>query len=166
MNFGDIPNGQSVFVDANTLIYHFSSHPTFGAACRDLTERIAQGELQAFTSSHVLSNVAHRLMTIETCETFHWPYASIAQRLNQNHAEIPQLTKFREAVESVPNLGIQVLPVTLSDVIEAAGISQTAELLSNDALVVAVMQQHGLTNLASHDSDFDRIASLKRYAPV
>lgn len=28
MNFGDIPHGQSVFLDANTLIYHFSSHPS------------------------------------------------------------------------------------------------------------------------------------------
>ena len=30
------------------------------------------------------------------------------------------------------------------------------ELLSGDALIVAVMQAHGLTDLASHDADFDR----------
>jgi len=65
MNFGDIRDGESVFLDANTLVYHFSSHPTFGAACRELIERIARGELRGSTSSHVLSNVAHRLMTIE-----------------------------------------------------------------------------------------------------
>lgn len=28
MKFGDIPNGQSIYLDANTLVYHFSSHPT------------------------------------------------------------------------------------------------------------------------------------------
>ena len=31
---------------------------------------------------------------------------------------------------------------------------------------VAVMQLHGLTNLASEDGDFDRVAALARYAPV
>ncbi len=34
------------------------------------------------------------------------------------------------------------------------------------ALIVAVMQSHGLTNLASSDSDFDRVAGLTRYAPA
>lgn len=70
MKFADIPNGESVFLDANTLNYHFSSHAMLGAPCQELIERIARRELSGFTSSHVLSNVAHRLMTIESCETF------------------------------------------------------------------------------------------------
>ncbi|MCY2993431.1 MAG: PIN domain-containing protein [Planctomycetota bacterium] len=40
------------------------------------------------------------------------------------------------------------------------------ELLSGDALIVAVMHAHGLTRLASHDADFDRVSWLTRYAPV
>ena len=39
-------------------------------------------------------------------------------------------------------------------------------LLSNDALIVAVMQANGLTRLASHDADFDRVPGLTRYAPA
>ncbi len=31
---------------------------------------------------------------------------------------------------------------------------------------VAVMQAHGLTHLASHDGDFDRVPGLTRYAPA
>jgi predicted nucleic acid-binding protein len=33
-------------------------------------------------------------------------------------------------------------------------------------LKVAVMRQHGLTNLASEDADFDRDPGLTRYGPV
>jgi predicted nucleic acid-binding protein len=50
-------------------------------------------------------------------------------------------------------------------VARAAAISQQFELLSDDALVVAVMQEHGLTHLASHDADFDRVPGLTRYGP-
>jgi hypothetical protein len=32
-------------------------------------------------------------------------------------------------------------------------------------LIVAVLQQHGLTNLASGDTDFDRVTGLTRYGP-
>src|SRR6266849_2322707 len=44
-------------------------------------------------------------------------------------------------------------------------LSQQIGLLSNDALLVAVMQAHGLTKLASNDPDFDRVPGITRYAP-
>jgi predicted nucleic acid-binding protein len=48
----------------------------------------------------------------------------------------------------------------------AADISQQFGLLTNDALVVSVMRNHGLTLLASHDADLDRVPGLTRYTPV
>jgi predicted nucleic acid-binding protein len=48
----------------------------------------------------------------------------------------------------------------------AAGISQQTGLLSNDALIVAVMQANGLTRLASQDADFDRVPGFTRNAPA
>jgi predicted nucleic acid-binding protein len=48
----------------------------------------------------------------------------------------------------------------------AAAVSQQTGLLSNDALIVAVMRANGLTALASNDADFDRVPGLTRYAPV
>ncbi|MHB1421739.1 MAG: hypothetical protein ACYC3I_00805 [Gemmataceae bacterium] len=40
MIFADLATGDSVFVDANTLIYHFGPHPAFGTVCRQLVQRI------------------------------------------------------------------------------------------------------------------------------
>jgi predicted nucleic acid-binding protein len=39
-------------------------------------------------------------------------------------------------------------------------------LLTGDALIVAVMQQQGLSHLASLDSDFDRVPGITRYEPA
>jgi predicted nucleic acid-binding protein len=44
--------------------------------------------------------------------------------------------------------------------------SRLTGLLSNDALIVAVMQASGLTKLASNDADFDRVPGITRYAPA
>jgi predicted nucleic acid-binding protein len=38
--------------------------------------------------------------------------------------------------------------------------------LHNDALTVAVMRAHGITNLASADPDFDRVPGITRFGPV
>jgi len=87
MTFADIPPGASVFFDANTLVYHFAPHPSFKAACKVLLLRVMRRELSAFTSLDVLSDVAHRVMTLEAIGRHSWPSAGIAQRLrNHPHA--------------------------------------------------------------------------------
>jgi predicted nucleic acid-binding protein len=48
----------------------------------------------------------------------------------------------------------------------AASLSQLHGLLSNDALSVATMQDEAIVHIASHDSDFDRVPGITRYAPV
>ncbi len=65
MTFVDIVNGQAVFWDANTFIYHFVPHPVLQTACQTLLERIGRKEIAGFTSADVLSDVAHRVMTLE-----------------------------------------------------------------------------------------------------
>lgn len=165
MTFADLPASAAVFVDANTLVYHFQPHPVSGPLCTALVKRIELAELTGFTSTHVLSEVAHRLMTMEASITFGWT-SKIVNRLKQNPATVQKLVRFRQSVQQVSQLGFQILaiPTTLIDI--AAGISQQTGLLSNDALVVAVMQAQGLTNLASSDADFDRVPGITRYAPV
>jgi len=166
MTFADLPAGTAVFVDANTLVYHFQPHPVFGPACTDLVERIENQELSGFTSTHVLGELAHRLMSLVACAALGWPFPGIAQRLRQHPTQVQGLMRFRQAIQEVPRYGIQVLTIPPTLVDSGAAVSQQTGLLTNDALVVAVMQANGLTHLASHDADFDRVPGLTRYAPV
>jgi hypothetical protein len=72
MVFADLASGESVFLDANSFIYHFTSHALFGPACRDLLRRIDQKDLLGFTSTHILSEVSHRMMIIEAANLPGW----------------------------------------------------------------------------------------------
>jgi predicted nucleic acid-binding protein len=166
MTFADLQLGDLIFLDANTLIYHFVNHPKYGAACTALVERIEHKEIQGFTSSHCLADVAHRVMTIEAMTRQSWPLTGLAARLKKHHSEIPKLGLYQQATVKIGQLGIQVLPVSETVVLAATNFSQQFELLTGDALVVAIMRQHRLTNLASEDADFDRVPGLIRYAPV
>jgi len=166
MNFAAIPSGAAIFLDANTLIFHFASNPVFQLACQGLLDRIARQEVTGFTSAHVLTNVAHRLMTIEAMSLLGWKEAGIASRLKRHHVEIRNLNRPRLALAEIEVIGVQVVPITQQLVAAAAVISQQHELLSGDALIVAVMQANGLSHLASHDADFDRVPGITRYAPI
>jgi predicted nucleic acid-binding protein len=166
MTFAQIPAAAVVFLDANTLVYHFTNHPTFGPACTQLVKRIEHQDLAGFISTHVLSEIAHRLMTLEALDRFGWPSAGIAARLRKHHIEIPKLTLHVQAVAQIPLLGIQTVVITPPLVEAATLVSQQHELLMGDSLVVAVMQARGLTHLASNDADFDRVPGLTRYTPI
>ena len=166
MNFAAIRAGESVFVDANVFVYNFGPDPSFGPPSRVLLERIEAGDVKGCTSTHVLHDVAHRLMTLEACQTFGWPYSSIGQRLRRHPLEIQKLHKYRQALDEILAIGVQVLPVSAENVLLAGDLSRTHGLLSGDALILAVMQTQAVTNLASGDADFDRVSEITRYAPL
>ncbi len=105
-------------------------------------------------------------MSIEASARFGWPFAGMARRLKDHAAEVQKLMAFRRAIQTVVDSKFQVLSITPALVLAAAGLSQQTGLLSNDALIVAVMQNDGLVNLASNDADFDRVPGLTRYAPA
>jgi predicted nucleic acid-binding protein len=164
--FSHLVTGDSVFLDANTLVYHFGLHPGFGIACNELLSRIEQQDLFGYTSTHVLSELAHRLMMVEASAIPGWTASKIKLRLRQHPAALSNLTQFRVAIEAILKSRIAVLSIAPPLVAAASVISQQYGLLSNDALIAAVMQNQGLNNLASSDTDFDRVPCITRYAPA
>jgi hypothetical protein len=63
-----------------------------------LLKRVEQRGLVGLTSTHVLADLAHRLMTLEAINLFGWPTAAIAARLRKHHGEIGKLNVHQQAV--------------------------------------------------------------------
>ena len=167
MTFADLVNGDSVFLDANTLIYHFGPHPQFGPACNELVRRIENQNLLGFVSTHILTEVAHRLMTFEAATMAGWSASQVTRRLRQQPENDSE-------PEPVPCGDREHLQFPYPDPQHSRGfdcecssaVSQQIGLLSNDALIVAVMQANGLSKLASNDADLDRVPGFIRYTPT
>ena len=106
------------------------------------------------------------MMTIEAIDALKWPVQGIGNRLRNNPSEVQKLGRFRLALGEVLQSKIQVLTVSPANLAASTLLCQQIGLLTNDALIVAVMQANGLTHLASNDADFDRVPGLTRYAPV
>jgi predicted nucleic acid-binding protein len=105
-------------------------------------------------------------MTIEAHNLLGWPIAGIGNRLRTNPIEVQKLGLFRTSVEKLLQGKVQILVVTPALLSASVALSQQLGLLANDALIVAVMQAHGLTRIASNDTDFDRVPGITRYAPI
>ena len=79
----------------------------------------------------------------------------------QHHSQIPKLSATFWPLRN-PLLGIQITAVSPLHVEAATLVSRRNELLMGVSLIVAIMQAHGVTNLASNDADFDCVSGLTR----
>ncbi len=166
MIYADLPAGGTVFLDASVFIHHFEPNALYGPPATEFLERVENQEIFGVTTTHVLSEVAHPLMTIEATQAFGWSRAGIAVRLRNHPAQVQTLTRFRHAIQQIPLFAVRILSIDPSLADLAAEASQQTGLLHNDALIIAAMRIHGLANLASADSDFDRVPGITRYGPL
>jgi predicted nucleic acid-binding protein len=166
MTLDQVPAGAHVFVDSNILVYHFQPHPTFGRMCYRLLERIERQDIQGSTSTNMLGELAHRLMVIEAAALPGWRGGNVLNRLKQQPDVVKQLSLFQTGVESVLQSKTRVVAVPAGLVSTAVLLSRQHGLLTTDATVLAVMQVHRLTDLASHDAHFDGIPGPTRYWPA
>src|SRR5438445_13086671 len=111
MTFADCQAGDSVFVDANTFVYHCTFDPVHGSACTNLLDEIGRGILTGFTSTHLLSEVAHRLMTLEASRLLGRSQTGMAYYLKQHLAEVQRLTGFRQAIEDIAVGNLRILQI-------------------------------------------------------
>jgi predicted nucleic acid-binding protein len=166
MILADLAAGDSVFVDANIFVFHFGPDPAYGPPCGQLVQQIQNQRLRGFTSTHVLAEVSHRLMVLEASTLAGWVAGKVKRRLKQQPGAVKQLTQFRSAIETILRSQIHVFTIGPALFADAVVLSQQHGLMTNDALILAVMQTNGLSKIASEDADFDRVPGIIRYAPI
>lgn len=162
MRLSEFPPGQTIFVDANCLIYHFTgTYPS----CAALLERARRREVRAVTSAVTLTEVHHRLMIVEASRRLGQPLRRLPSFLKSHPDAIRSLQDCETAFKALPAFRLRVLPVTHRLIEQAQSLSHALGLLTNDALIVATMRAHHLTHLASNDTDFARVPGLTVWRP-
>jgi predicted nucleic acid-binding protein len=162
MQLTELQPADSIFIDANIFIYHFSGQ---SAECRTLFERCARRELVGYTSTPVLAEVLHRLMVAEAIQQGLVTAKNAVQKLTEKPALVKQLHQYNENVSQIGQMNLVVASLTPAVLAASAELRKTEGLLTNDSLVVASMLDLGLTKLASADEGFERIARIQVYKP-
>lgn len=84
----------------------------------------------------------------------------------KNHPDrIKTLSGLTQSATMLSTLPITILPSQTALLTAAATIGQAHGLLTADSMIVALMQQHGITHLATNDDDFDRVSGITVWKP-
>ena len=159
----ELPAGQTVFIDANIFIYHFTG---LSHECSSFLERCERGELWGVTAVHILLEVLHRLMMVEAVTKGLVSSGNVAKKLRKRPDVVKQLADYQTQTEAILEMGIEVVGLT-SDSLKVSHPYRCRDgLLVNDSLTTAVMEAEGILYLATADPDFTRVEGLRVYCPM
>jgi predicted nucleic acid-binding protein len=162
----DVPAGQTVFIDSTILHYAFVNFPASTPDCIELLNRVGRRDLAACVTVPVLNDAVHKVMCSEAKEHFNQPRAGLVTWLKSHPDHVRQLTAADDLLQLVTTqLPIRLLPLDADTLVAAQSIVRAHGLLASDALIVATMQQHGITHLVTNDNDFDRVPNLAVWKP-
>lgn len=155
-----VPSGVDLFVDSNILIYALTG---VSAECLDFVRRFVEGEITAYASADVLSDVVHRLILADATAT---TGRLVAHRvLKRDPFLVRSLTRWQTKVADLLATPLIVDAVGLEDVRSLIAQIPVTGLLGKDALVYRSMASFGLTAIATNDADFERL-DLTVYKPT
>lgn len=160
----DLPQSVACFVDANIFVYHFVELGEVSAACRAFLGRVARLQIEAVSTAACLADAVHRVMAVEAQERFKLDSGAAAW-LQRHPERIRELSAFREAARQLDAVPLRLLAADSRSIVDATELSGRHGLLTNDAIILALMRRHGLTHLATNDDDFDAIPELTVWKP-
>ena len=162
-----VPSGTRIFADASILALHFIGHPELGPSCRDFLERCASHEIAGYTSVIAASETIHRVVVNEARTSLGFATSPETVNYLKRHPEAGKELRQHLAVATrIYRLGAEILPVSYKNLHRSNRVRQQYGLMTNDSLIVAVMQQHRLRHLATHDRDFARVSTLHVWRPI
>ncbi len=126
-------------------------------------ERLERDEVLAYTSALTFDELAYRLILALIKDRYE---GSALELLRDQEEKL--LAEFAPTVSSLIKrlreyANLTVLDVLVSDLDVMSEVMPQYHLRPRDALHYAAMRRVGCANLASNDSDFDRIPTIKRY---
>jgi len=128
-----------ILVDSNVPMYLVGADHPHKTAAAAAVRRLTIGGRKLVTDAEVFQELLHR-------------YAAIGRR-----DMIPK------AFDALRGIAETVLPITLEDALDAKEVALVhTDLSARDALHVAVMRRHGIEEILSYDTGFDRVPGIRR----
>ena len=161
MNINDISLGESVFIDANIFIYHFTG---VSQQCTKLLSRCAQDEIAGMTTANIILEVNHRLMVLEAANKRLISQGNLAKKLNNKPEIIQKLSDYQVTLK-IPDMGIKIIPVDIGLYRKSVSYQKKFGLMTNDSILVAACFDKGSSKIVTRDASFLGIEGLTVYRP-
>lgn len=164
-SLSSFPGNEPIFIDANIFLFHAFAGNDDAVA---FLGRLERNEVKGVITPLVIDEVIFKALSYEVSK--HLEKTTVAairkfiKRDNEDRETVMAKVKsYRDYMVSLTESGLRLVDVTGKDAIRAVDLSAEHGLLIRDALHLAAMESRGIRHIASNDSDFGRIADIRRW---
>ncbi len=152
-----------VFVDTNIFVYALAKNHRYKHICKEILSKINDGEIIGFTSSTVINELFHATLIGEVKKKY--GDIDVIHFIKEHPEVISECSLAYSALDDVFDSTVVILPLTLEVLQYAKTFSKKYNLLFSDAIHAASCKVYRIRNIATNDSDFDRVDFLKTWRP-
>ena len=162
MTLSEVATDTHLYIDANIFVYYFGR---LSDECAELIDRCERGEIISYTGTHILLEVAHRLMLTEAVDKGLVTPGNVPSKLRRRLELASQLNSYSDAIRYILNMGIEILQVDAEMLEISANLRAQTGFLVNDSISLAMMRQREIQAIATNDRDFQRVNWLEVHLP-
>jgi predicted nucleic acid-binding protein len=162
MSLASIETGEWVGVDTNILVY---ANQRKSDECVAFLRRCALRDVRGIVPMPIVAEMVHTLMLIEAKENGWLRKSNPARGLAARPDLVRKLVRSETEVREFLNLGLRLEPALPADVLEAVRVQRESGLLTNDALLLAVLRRLNVKSLATADAAFRDIPGWTVFSP-
>jgi len=104
-------------------------------------------------------------MIAEIAENYKMNRREVNQFIKRCPSVISELERCEIAVRKISEFDIEILPIMSGVILESRNLRYEHKLMTNDSINLFLMKLTGLEDIASNDSDFDRVPWIKVWKP-
>ncbi|MDI6655441.1 MAG: PIN domain-containing protein [Candidatus Hydrothermarchaeota archaeon] len=159
-----------IYIDSTIFISHHSKDARDKESCTNFLKKVEAGRIDACTSSVVVEETAYILLKFKAAEILgsdrHYEIISTLRKDRNLFDDAWRVAE--EHIQYVNALGFKGVLQIITQTAEPSFIGAIARknrLLPRDATHVGIMKRNGIENIATSDSDFERVDFLKVWKP-
>lgn len=162
-NLSKIPQGSLVFIDSNIFTYFLLRDSVYFNTTRQFLKSVESGDIIGFINNIVISEVLFNYVKAEICREYDIKPKGFMPFVKRKPESIGDVDISEvEDIFTITNLNLIDAPMNDMSLLREA---HRKSLLSNDAFHLLTMEYLNIENIATNDSDFERIEGITVWKP-
>jgi predicted nucleic acid-binding protein len=150
--------GQTIFVDANAILYHLQG---LSPTAKEVFLLAEQKKLELITTTRIIDEVIHKLLLIKAREKYGFTRKTI-EKLRKDKAKVKLLAGNIDILFAfTKTIHLRIKTITNNDLRKLPKIMKSYGLLGSDSLIVMAMRKFKTQFLLTSDGDFENIEWVK-----
>jgi predicted nucleic acid-binding protein len=165
----DFTGDERIFIDANIFLYNALDNPAYAEPCSDFLRLVETNQIEAVITPAVMDEVLFKILVSEASQHIDkFNLWNLKKQLNNSNfcsSIYRPVKEYAKYLKELANEGLEILGVDERTIEKSVDLGERYGLLTTDAIHLSAMKQYGIMCLATNDSDFDRVDSIRVYNP-